>query len=31
LIVGFLLIVFVVIAPNGVVGLVQRGWRTRIR
>ena len=31
LIVGVLLIVFVVIAPNGIVGLVQTRWRTRIR
>jgi branched-chain amino acid transport system permease protein len=31
LIVGVLLIVFVVIAPNGVVGLVQSRWRARIR
>jgi len=31
LIVGVLLIVFVVIAPNGIVGLVQTRWRARIR
>jgi branched-chain amino acid transport system permease protein len=31
LIVGVLLIVFVVIAPNGIVGLVQARWRARIR
>jgi branched-chain amino acid transport system permease protein len=31
LIVGVLLIVFVVIAPNGIVGLVQTYWRARIR
>jgi len=31
LIVGVLLILFVVIAPNGVVGLLQSRWRARIR
>ena len=31
LIVGVLLIFFVVIAPNGVVGLMQSRWRARIR
>src|SRR5215467_7679210 len=31
LIVGVVLIVFVVIAPNGIVGLVQTRWRARIR
>jgi branched-chain amino acid transport system permease protein len=31
LIVGVLLIVFVVIAPNGIVGLMQTRWRARIR
>src|SRR5712692_10758685 len=31
LIVGVLLIVFVVIAPNGIVGLVQAHWRARNR
>jgi len=31
LIVGVLLIGFVVIAPNGIVGLVQTRWRARIR
>jgi len=31
LIVGVLLIVFVIIAPNGIVGLVQAHWRARIR
>ena len=31
LIVGVLLIVFVIIAPNGIVGLVQSRWRARIR
>jgi branched-chain amino acid transport system permease protein len=31
LIVGVLLIVFVIIAPNGIVGLVQSHWRARIR
>jgi len=31
LIVGVLLILFVVIAPNGVVGLMQSRWRARIR
>jgi branched-chain amino acid transport system permease protein len=31
LIVGVLLIVFVLIAPNGIVGLVQARWRARIR
>jgi branched-chain amino acid transport system permease protein len=31
LIVGVLLIVFVIIAPNGIVGLVQARWRAGIR
>src|SRR5882672_1874589 len=31
LIVGVLLIIFVIIAPNGIVGLVQARWRARIR
>ena len=31
LIVGVLLIIFVIIAPNGIVGLVQAHWRARIR
>ena len=31
LIVGVLLIVFVIIAPNGIVGLVQSHWRARTR
>ena len=29
--VGVLLIVFVIIAPNGIVGLVQARWRARLR
>ncbi len=31
LIVGILLVVFVIIAPNGIVGLVQEKWRSRRR
>jgi branched-chain amino acid transport system permease protein len=31
LIVGVLLIAFVIIAPNGIVGLVQTRWRARVR
>jgi ABC-type branched-subunit amino acid transport system permease subunit len=31
LIVGILLVAFVIIAPNGLVGLVQQHWRKRRR